>query len=317
MKPEVVQKILGIPTYPMVAIDEDRRDEMLRILMTAASQYVGVALPDLPASELLKFTDAATEEAIAETAAKVEDEVEEEEVDEEYETIIEEVYVDEEGRVIEDVEDYEIIEEEEVEEVEEEEEEVVEEILVEAEPEPEVPVVVEIEEEPPEVEDFAVPTVAEDEEEVVEVEIEPEVIPRIPKMRVRIQKGEGPEVIIEENADAIKMAKDLIFEALEADDIIAAEIDQVSAEDIDTALEAIGSDEAIPIDGESNDTGEIDEESLMELETILGPLDRSVGGMGSVDTDGQDDDTHLPINGETIAELDRLLDVQESEETDD
>ena len=69
MKPEVVQKILGIPTYPMVAIDKARRDEMLRILMTAASQYVGVALPDLPPSELLKFTDTATEEAIAETDA--------------------------------------------------------------------------------------------------------------------------------------------------------------------------------------------------------------------------------------------------------
>ncbi|MBE0527229.1 MAG: GTP-binding protein, partial [Candidatus Thorarchaeota archaeon] len=67
MNPEVVQKILGIPTYPMVAIDIARRDEMLRILMTAASQYVGVALPDLPPSELLKFTATATEEAIAET----------------------------------------------------------------------------------------------------------------------------------------------------------------------------------------------------------------------------------------------------------
>ncbi|MFW9768490.1 MAG: ADP-ribosylation factor-like protein, partial [Candidatus Thorarchaeota archaeon] len=103
MKPEVVQKILGIPTYPMVAIDKDRRDEMLRILMTAASQFVGVALPDLPASELLKFTDAATEEAIAEVdaieelreeeALKAEEEEEEEE-EEEYE----EIYVDEDGR---------------------------------------------------------------------------------------------------------------------------------------------------------------------------------------------------------------------------
>ncbi len=61
MRPEVVQKILGIPTYPMVAIDTSRRDEMLRILMNAAAQYVGVALPDLPASELLKFTHEAAE----------------------------------------------------------------------------------------------------------------------------------------------------------------------------------------------------------------------------------------------------------------
>ena len=42
MKPEVVQKILGVPTYPMIAIDKSRRDEMLRILMTAAAQFIGV-----------------------------------------------------------------------------------------------------------------------------------------------------------------------------------------------------------------------------------------------------------------------------------
>jgi small GTP-binding protein len=337
MKPEVVQKILGIPTYPMVAIDKDRRDEMLRILMTAASQYVGVALPDLPASELLKFTDAATEDAIA--ATEEEEEEEEEVDDEEYETVIEEVYVDEDGKVLEDIEDYEIIEEEEevveveeeVEEIEEldeeevepeEEDEVVEEITVEVEPEPEEPesVEVEIEDEevePVEVEDFEVPTIDEDEEEVVEVEIEPEVKSPLQemRMRIRVQKGEGPELVIEENADAIKMAKDLIFEALEADDIIVAEIDQVSAEEIDTALEAIGSDEAIPIDDETDATDQIDEESLLELETILGPLDRSVGGLGAAED--KDDDEHLPINGETIAELDRLFDVQESEEKDE
>ncbi|MHA2024138.1 MAG: ADP-ribosylation factor-like protein, partial [Candidatus Thorarchaeota archaeon] len=110
MKPEVVQKILGIPTYPMVAIDKARRDEMLRILMTAASQYVGVALPDLPPSELLKFTDSATEEAIAETdAIEVLTEEEAIEDDEEYETVVEEVLVDEDGHVIEDMDGYEIV----------------------------------------------------------------------------------------------------------------------------------------------------------------------------------------------------------------
>jgi small GTP-binding protein len=330
MKPEVVQKILGIPTYPMVAIDKDRRDEMLRILMTAASQFVGVALPDLPASELLKFTDAATEDAIAEVDAieELREEAEEEEDEEEYE----EVYIDEDGQIIEDLDEYEIIEEEieviEEEEITEEEveideeEEEIEEIPVEAEAKPEVPVEVDIEEdeepevEPEEVEDFEVPTVGEQVEEVVEVEIEPVAKPLPPdmRMRVRIQRGEGPEIIIEENAEAIRMAKDLIFEALEADDIIAAEIDQVSAEEIDTALEAIGSDEVIPIEGESDATDDIDEESLLELETILGPLDRYVSGQGAAEND---DDEHLPLNGETLAELDRLLDAQESEAKDE
>ncbi len=106
MNPEVVQKILGIPTYPMVAIDKERRDEMLRILMNAAAQYVGVVLPDLPARELLKFSDEAAEKA-SEVDLRGRDE------DEEYETVevVEEVYVDEEGHIIEDTDDYEIIDE--------------------------------------------------------------------------------------------------------------------------------------------------------------------------------------------------------------
>ncbi len=125
--------------------------------------------------------------------------------------------------------------------------------------------------------------------------------------------------MVEEDAEAMQLAKDIIFEALEADDIIAAEINQVSAEEIDTALEALGSDETIPIDDETDDTEKIDEESLMELETILGPLDRSIGGLGVVEPVDNDDenDSHLPINGESLAELDRLLDTTEAEEKDD
>ena len=315
MKPEVVQKILGIPTYSMVAIDTARRDEMLRILMTAASQYVGVALPDLPPSELLKFAEAATEEAIAEVEEDEEEDVEEE--DEEYETVIEEVYVDEDGRVLENIDEYEIIEEEveEVEVIEEAKEvevaETAEEEEVPIEEEPKEPEPVEVEA----IEEFEVPTIDEDEEAEIEVEApEPEVL--APESS---STDEGPEIVVEEDAEAIQMAKDIIFEALEADDIIAAEIGEVSAEEIDTALEALGSDETIPIDNETDDTEKIDEESLMELETILGPLDRSIGGMGVVETDDDDDenDSHLPINGESLAELDRLLDTSEDEEKDD
>ena len=315
MKPEVVQKILGIPTYSMVAIDTARRDEMLRILMTAASQYVGVALPDLPPSELLKFAEAATEEAIAEVEEDEEEDVEEE--DEEYETVIEEVYVDEDGRVLENIDEYEIIEEEaeEVEVIEEAKEvevaETAEEEEVPIEEEPKEPEPVEVEA----IEEFEVPTIDEDEEAEIEVEApEPEVL--APESS---STDEGPEIVVEEDAEAIQMAKDIIFEALEADDIIAAEIGEVSAEEIDTALEALSSDETIPIDNESDDTEKIDEESLMELETILGPLDRSIGGMGVVETDDDNDenDSHLPINGESLAELDRLLDTSEDEEKDD
>lgn len=319
MKPEVVQKILGIPTYPMVAIDKERRDEMLRILMTAASQYVGVALPDLPASELLKFTDAATEEAIAEVDAIEELREEEEAEEEEYE----EIYVDEDGQIIEDIEDYEIVEEEIEEIVEEEEEEIEipeieEELIIEEEPTEIAPVEVE------EAEGFEVPTIDVDEAEEIFVEIETEEEPLVEVQKPEAIPAEstyfedGPPLVVSENSEAIKMAKDLIFEALEADDIIVAEIEQVSDEEIDTALEAIGSDEAIPIEDETEATDQIDEESLLELEKFLGPLDRSVGGLGDANKSDEDQsDDHLPINGETIAELDRLFDSTTSEDNDE
>ncbi|MFW9787972.1 MAG: ADP-ribosylation factor-like protein [Candidatus Thorarchaeota archaeon] len=325
MKPEVVQKILGIPTYPMVAIDKDRRDEMLRILMNAAAQYVGVALPDLPAAELLKFTDTATEEAIAEVDAMEELAAEEaaaatavSEVEEEEE--YEEVYIDEEGRIIEDLEEYEIIEEE-IEEVEEEEEEEELEAVEEEAPEVEEPIVEE------EIE-VSVDEVGIGDEIAVEIDVdsEPEPIPEPEPVGPEIDVSEttvdaGPELVVEENTDAIKMAKDIIFEALETDDfddIIAAEIEQASDEEIDTALQAIGSDETKPVADESIETEEIDAESLEELETILGPLDRSVGGFGITDVNEEDEhDSYLPLNGETLAELDKLLDSAEEETKED
>jgi len=353
MKPEVVQKILGIPTYPMVAIDKDRRDEMLRILMNAAAQYVGVALPDLPASELLKFTDAATEEAIAdidagiEVEAEIEEEEEEEieeEEEEEEEEEYEEVYVDEDGQVIEDLDEYEIIEEEEVEEIEEEEveveeevpapdveEEIIEEPVVEEEIEVSVESVevaeeveVQIEDEP-ELAAETGPEVVEEPELEIEVEEkapEPVVVDSVVDIAEALADDAGPALIVEENTDAIKMAKDIIFEALETDDfdeIIASEIEQASDEDIDTALQAIGSDETKPIADESMEASEIDAESLEELERFLGPLDRSVGGSGNstVEAEIDDDDSYLPLNGDTLAELEKLLESAEDIEDED
>ncbi|MGY5859663.1 MAG: ADP-ribosylation factor-like protein [Candidatus Thorarchaeota archaeon] len=344
MKPEVVQKILGIPTYPMVAIDKDRRDEMLRILMGAAAQYVGVALPDLPASELLKFTDAATEDAIAEADAveakeEVFEEAEEEEVEEEE---YEEVYVDEEGKIIEDLDEYEIIEEEvvvieeefEEEEVEvEEEEAAVEEPFVEEKIEvpvdavevaEEVEIQIDVEPEPePEPEVIGEPIEAPVEEEP-EIEIVPEPEPVGPAIELAevVADESGPALVVEMNTDAMKMAKDIIFEALETDDIddiITTEIEQTSDEDIDTALQAIGSDETIPLESEPEDTEEIDAESLEELEKFLGPLDRAVGGIEASESDEEEDDndSYLPLNGDTLAELDRLFDSREEEKNPD
>lgn len=365
MKPEVVQKILGIPTYPMVAIDKERRDEMLGILMTAASQYVGVALPDLPASELLKFTDAATEEAIAETDSA---EAEVLDDDEEYETVIEEVLVDEDGQVIEDTDDYEIIEEvvEEIFEDEEDEEaELVKEEVEVEEEEIEIDVT-----EPEEIETVVSPEVefsdihtAHDEIEPIELAALEELSDSTDSAEVSIEKGEptefeitpeavdeivadssgevsievevddpismvsdsdeifatseespGPEAVIVPNDVDVKMAKDIIFEALEGDDIISAEIDRVSHEELNGALEAFGSDEALPTEDEADEVEPevIDAESLEELEAILGPLDKAVGGYSAAEGDDDENKESLPIDNDSLKELSDLLDFVES-----
>ncbi len=434
MKPEVVQKILGIPTYPMVAIDKARRDEMLRILMTAAAQYVGVALPDLPASELLKFTDAATEEAIAETDAMEERrEAEETEAameEADYETIevVEEVLVDEEGHVIENLDDYEIVEEV-IEEVEDDlfEEEIEEEailaeqpteVMVEeldeveaevdiaiSEPEAEEEVVspeqptevmveeldeveaevdigvseseVELETPPLEIkfsdehlihseiehveaealsdtieqaesmevdasistpqqvdeEESELPAMQDmeasseisvdlpidmsEEESSIEIEEPPPSI-SFAEEELPLEEALGIEPIAEQNSGDLKLAKEIIFEALEADEFISAEIDLVSHDEIDDALEAFKSDEAVSTEWESDIREEIDAESLEELELILGPLDSAVGGTKKKERAEDPRQTeNSPITNESLDELSRLLDFVDSGEDEE
>ncbi len=386
MKPEVVQKILGIPTYPMVAIDKTRRDEMLRILMNAAAQYVGVALPDLPASELLRFTDTATEEAIAETDAIAEAKEAEAAAEADYETveIVEEVMVDEDGHVIEDMDEYEIVEEviEQVEEddlfaVEEDEEEAEEEAEMEAEPEI-------IEEEEVEIPVAAVEPTAEDiaseiefsDEQVVpretekvettalaivpeetapsvdshaavsdEFEITPapseEVHEGPEEVHVQIDAEEPivavdtseeifassdesveSEITVESADDDMKLAKEIIFEALEADDIISAEIHKASNEEIDEALEAFGSDEVVPAEGESESIAVIDmldEESIKELEMILGPLEIAAGvkELSKEDAPPTDEKEYEEIENDSLKELSDLLDYVGSDTDED
>ena len=295
MKPEVVQKILGVPTYPMVAIDKSRRDEMLRILMNAAATYVGVALPDLPARQLLRFADEATEDAIAEVEARA---ARLEEEDEDYEEIevVEEILVDEDGHVIEDADEYEIIEEivEEIEEPavvdEEPEDELIEEapaeITLEEEPEPKELIEVEILDEEPIVveeseedtsdevvleEEIAEEAVATEEEiEVAEITAEPssEEAEQVDAEFVSEEPPMQEAAMAEDNGR--QMAIDLIFEALEADEIISAEIEKVSKEDLETALEAFSHDEVLPVNGEEEEVDkELDDELKKELNLIF------------------------------------------------
>jgi hypothetical protein len=192
------------------------------------------------------------------------------------------------------------------------------ELQIEPEPEPEPEIVMAPIEEPLEEEPEPEPELEPESEPV----LEPEPIESEIEIAEAVADDYGPALLIDENTDAMKMAKDIIFEALETDDIddlIATEIEQASDEELDTALQAIGSDEAIPLASESEETEEIDAESLLELEKFLGPLDRSVGGSAAAksDEDDDDDNSYLPLNGETLAELDRLFDLGEEEENQD
>ena len=356
MRPEVVQKILGVPTYPMVAIDISRRDEMLRILLNAAAQYIGVVLPDLPASELLRFTDEATEEAVAG--------YDDDDDDDEYEYV--EVLVDEDGEVIEDGEEYEIIEEEvkaeddevdkeivdkveekddlESEEDEEEEEdddddeieirtvgqpivaveditdepEIVEpavdaviheaelpidassKVVYEAEEfdEREVEVTEEISSEdtaesPVDISEDETPSLVDDPEileEAVELPID---TPLVDPVGVEdIESEQIPsEVSKEEPSEEVTLdiTKELISEALDADEIINAEIDRVPKEELDHAIEAFSSQEVTLLEGEDDKHDEIPSETMKELDDILGSIESMFGATAETEADETED----------------------------
>ncbi len=330
MKPEVVQKILGVPTYPMVAIDKSRRDEMLRILMNAAATYVGVALPDLPTSQLLRFTDQATEEAIAEVDAMARAQ-EEEELEEEFEAIevVEEVLVDEYGNVIEDADDYEVVEEV-IEEIEDSVEAIFfgsEDTIAEADVTSDAaeelePVPVEAPEEAVEF-DVAIEAAEVTESEPLDLVVEPTEEPEpatigavVPVKEITEHSSrdavEAPtelEVVSAEEGGR-KMAIELIFEALEADESVTAEIEKVSLEDLDTALEALSSDEVVLVNGETDTEPELDEESMKELSMILGEIDKLEDGPSETDELGA-------VDLEAISEIDAILAQRGSQEEPD
>ena len=330
MKPEVVQKILGVPTYPMVAIDKSRRDEMLRILMNAAATYVGVALPDLPTSQLLRFTDQATEEAIAEVDAMARAQ-EEEELEEEFEAIevVEEVLVDEYGNVIEDADDYEVVEEV-IEEIEDSVEAIFfgsEDTIAEADVTSDAaeelePVPVEAPEEAVEF-DVAIEAAEVTESEPLDLVVEPTEEPEpatigavVPVKEITEHSSrdavEAPtelEVVSAEEGGR-KMAIELIFEALEADESVTAEIEKVSLEDLDTALEALSSDEVVLVNGETDTEPELDEESMKELSMILGEIDKLEDGPSETDELGT-------VDLEAISEIDAILAQRGSQEEPD
>lgn len=305
MRPEVVGKILGVPTYPMVAIDENRRDEMLSILMTAAAQYIGVVLPDMPASELLQFTEVAEAEAIEAYAEE-----------EEYEEIVEEVFVDEDGKIIEDISDYEVIEDvaesagvpakadatadafeivsESVSAPEEEEVPVVaepeDEVTTEAESEPsETPVTFEIDV-------VTAETAGAIEDSSIDVEILSEGLEDAERDEVEI---ETTPMTDEDETTTLKLAKDFLSDVLDADDIIAAELDKATIADVDGALEALSSDEVIPVEGENDAPESVEMSIVEELDQILGYLEDDAGSAEDISKTEE----AMDIDNDAIKEL--------------
>jgi len=53
MKAEKIKRLLGAPTFQMVATDKTRREEFIRLMLEVSAKTVGVTLPDLPISEMI------------------------------------------------------------------------------------------------------------------------------------------------------------------------------------------------------------------------------------------------------------------------
>ena len=61
MKAEKIKRLLGAPTFQMVATDKTRREEFIRLMLEVSAKTVGVTLPDLPISEMITVRRGAEE----------------------------------------------------------------------------------------------------------------------------------------------------------------------------------------------------------------------------------------------------------------
>ncbi len=53
MQSDKIKRLLGAPTFQMVATDKARREEFIRLMLEVSAKTVGVQLPDLPVSEMI------------------------------------------------------------------------------------------------------------------------------------------------------------------------------------------------------------------------------------------------------------------------
>jgi len=70
MKAEKIQRLLGAPSFPMVATDKTRRDEFIRLMLEVSAKTVGVQLPDRPISEMITVRRGSEEIETPASAAK-------------------------------------------------------------------------------------------------------------------------------------------------------------------------------------------------------------------------------------------------------
>ncbi len=289
MKPEIIQKILGVPTYPMVAIDVAKRNYMLQILMNAAASYVGIALPDLPPSEILRFT---SEEKSKPSAAKREPQESHTgtKKEEEYVELVEEVYIDEEGNIVDAEEgEFEVIEE----------------------------VVEEVDRESAATTRSSTTTEAAVEEEDRDVTEE--------EMGHGLEEQHGisepasctdvktsVETVAQDNGGR-RLATEIISHELDADEIIIDELESASLESIDHALEAFRSQETTANDHSTSSAHVISDEEQTGLESVLGKSDKKT----SDTEEGAAEDRPFDVDQTTRTELERILMGQrETEEGD-
>jgi FlaA1/EpsC-like NDP-sugar epimerase len=113
--------------------------------------------------------------------------------------------------------------------------------------------------------------------------------------------SENLDLVFTSDDDSRKIAKEIISEALDADEIISAEIDKVSHEELDVALEAFSSEETMPAKDEEVTTEEIAEEALKELDDILGSPDEMP--LSTIDEDEDDVEEDLDALDELFASM--------------
>ncbi|TXT55277.1 MAG: hypothetical protein BAJATHORv1_40188 [Candidatus Thorarchaeota archaeon] len=53
MKADKIQRLLGASTFPMIAVNKERRNEFIRFMLEVAANTIGVELPDRPISEMI------------------------------------------------------------------------------------------------------------------------------------------------------------------------------------------------------------------------------------------------------------------------